>query len=249
MPLKVLDSTGSGDAQNVVAAIRWAADHGAQVVNLSLGQDVSGVPVPDNQILDAVQYAWTKGVICVIAAGNNAFPISSYATVNAIVVTATTRGDTAASYDNGLSGAKWGMAAPGGAADKNDTTGANDVLSSYWDKDHPASTDLYAFEAGTSMAAPHVAGAAAILRSLGLSPQATVDRLLSTAKDLGPKGRDATFGYGRLDIAAAVKGLGRPRTTTMTCGTTTTTSRRAATTSTSGRRVTTSTAAPSRQRR
>lgn len=239
MPVKVLDSNGTGSTTNVAAGIRWAADHGAQVVNLSLGQDVKGVPVPDANIFDAVEYAWNQHqVISVIAAGNKAFSVSSYATIDAIIVTATTRTDTAASYDNGLSGAKWAMAAPGGAADVTDATGAGDILSTYWDKDHPTATDLYAYEAGTSMATPHVAGAAAVLRSLGLSAQETVDRLLSTAKDLGPKGTDATYGSGRLDVAAAVK---RTRTPTRCDAppSTTTTKARVVATSPSRNTVTT----------
>ena len=60
------------------------------------------------------------------------------------------------------------------------------------------------------MAAPHVAGAAALLRGLGLNPQQTVDRLLSTAKDLGDVGDDFRYGHGRLNAAAAVAGLGGP---------------------------------------
>jgi hypothetical protein len=78
------------------------------------------------------------------------------------------------------------------------------VLSTYWTADAP---NTYAYLQGTSMAAPHVAGAAAVLLGLGLTPQQTVDRLLETAKDIGATGRDSTFGAGRLDLAKAVAGL------------------------------------------
>jgi subtilisin family serine protease len=72
--------------------------------------------------------------------------------------------------------------------------------------------DTYDYMQGTSMAAPHVSGAAAVLRAAGLSPQETVDRLLATAKDLGAEGPDSTYGSGRLDVARAVEGLGTPST-------------------------------------
>jgi subtilisin family serine protease len=76
------------------------------------------------------------------------------------------------------------------------------------------------------MAAPHVSGAAAILLSVGLSPQQTVDRLLATARDIGPAGDDSTFGHGLLDIAAATAGFARttPTSTPPPAGRTTTTS-------------------------
>src|SRR5205807_3536318 len=76
----------------------------------------------------------------------------------------------------------------------------------YWDSSHPTDVNRYAWDAGTSMAAPHVSGAVALLLSLGLTPQQAVDRLLSTAKDLGLPGRDSVFGAGRLDAAKAVSG-------------------------------------------
>jgi subtilisin family serine protease len=200
LPIKVLDNTGSTVGDSVDRGIRWAADQGAQVINLSLaggGQEVLG---PSTN--DAVAYAWSKGSICVFAAGNSYVLGSGFADQNALVVSATDRHDDKPDYSNGVGDAKWGIAAPGGGgtfAPQQDL-----IWSTYWDGTHP---NDYAYDAGTSMAAPHVTGAAAVLRSLGLTPEQTVERLLATAKDLGPAGKDTTFGYGRLDLAKAVAGL------------------------------------------
>ncbi|HYH27843.1 MAG TPA: S8 family serine peptidase, partial [Actinomycetota bacterium] len=133
-----------------------------------------------------------------VAAGNDFVLSSGYADEPTLVVSATDRRDAKPSYSSGVGGARWGIAAPGGAGGT--APREDDVFSTY--------PDGYAYMAGTSMAAPHVAGAVALLRSAGLSPQRTVDRLLSTAKDIGPPGRDSTFGAGRLNAGAALRGLG-----------------------------------------
>ncbi|MBW3557552.1 MAG: S8 family serine peptidase, partial [Actinobacteria bacterium] len=69
MPIKVLAANGSGDGEDVAAGIRWAADNGAEVINLSLGEDTQAVFGPSTE--EAVAYAWSKGSICVFAAGND----------------------------------------------------------------------------------------------------------------------------------------------------------------------------------
>ncbi len=203
MPVKALTPDG-GSAGDVAAGIRRAADAGAAVINLSLGADVPLVSTFSSTLPDAIRYAWSKGSICVLAAGNNSLPISDYGDLPAIVVTAVDRQDRRAGYATSIGGARWGLAAPGGASNGN---AADDVLSTYWSA---GKSNSYGHLAGTSMAAPFVSGAAAILRGLGLSPRATVDRLLATAVDLGPAGRDNTFGSGRVDVARAVSGLGAP---------------------------------------
>lgn len=201
--------TASGNSNDVSAGIRWAVDHGADVINLSLGggavQSTLGC-----SFCDAIDYAWSKGVISVIAAGNDSVLPSGFGDEPAVVVTATTRDDELASYSSSSSGivrvARWPVAAPGGEAETRDTdcaTGGSPqgILSTYWTA---GKANQYACLAGTSMAAPHVSGALALLLSLGHSPQSAIDRLLATATDLGPKGRDDSFGYGRIDLAAAV---------------------------------------------
>jgi subtilisin family serine protease len=128
---------------------------------------------------------------------------SGFSDEPAMVVAATDRNDGSPSYSNGVGQAKWGIAAPGGELP--DLGKENAILSTYWGTQGP---NEYAYLAGTSQAAPHVAAAVAILLSTGrYTPAQAVQRLLDTAVDIGPPGRDSTFGAGRLDIAAAVRGL------------------------------------------
>ena len=201
--------SATGTSGDVAAGIRWAADHGADIINLSLGggtlQGALGCA-----FCDAIDYAWSKGVISVIAAGNDSLLPAGFGNEPAVVVTATTRDDARASYSNASSGilqsARWPVSAPGGEGetDKADcATGGTPkgVLSTYWISGHQ---NEYACLAGTSMAAPHVSGVLALLLAQGRTPQGAVDRLLATARDLGTPGRDPSFGVGIIDAAKAV---------------------------------------------
>jgi subtilisin family serine protease len=194
----------SGTASDVEAGIRWAADHGATVINLSLGSTTQSVFGPG--FAKAIEYAWDRGVISVVAAGNDFILGSGFSNEPAIVVDGLNRAGGKASYSNGVGAARWALSAPGGELDTTSSceTAPQGILSTFW---QAGETSAYACLAGTSMAAPQVAGAAAVLRSAGLSAQQTIDRLLASARDIGAPGRDSTFGSGVLDLAAATAGL------------------------------------------
>ena len=219
MPVRVLEQTcgvlgceASGSADDVAAGIRWAVANGADVLNLSLGNTTQALVGP--AFRDAVREAWASGVITVVAAGNDIVMPSGFTDEPALVVAALNRSGRAASYSNGVGAAQWALSAPGGEQDSERTCNGGapkGIVSTFVDDTTP--TDDYFCLAGTSMAAPFVSGAAALLLSAGLVREEVIDRLLATAADLGPSGRDDTYGAGALDLASAVRGL-RPVTTT-----------------------------------
>jgi subtilisin family serine protease len=204
LPVRVLSPEG-GTFEEIAAGVRWAADQGADVINLSLGSTTSAVF--DETFADAVRYAWSQGAIPVVAAGNDYVLTADLDDAPAVVVSATDREDLAPGYSNGVGEARWAVAAPGG--DGTDTPAScsqqgepRGILSTFWS---PADgSRAYACLSGTSMAAPHVSGGLALLRATGLSPAEAVQRLLDTAVDLGEPGPDPMFGAGRIDLAAAV---------------------------------------------
>jgi subtilisin family serine protease len=217
MALKVLhrpcpDCEAVGDADDVSAAMRYAVDHGADVINLSVGNTVQSVFGPAFEA--AIRYAWDNGVLAVVAAGNGFVLPSGFDNEPALVVAALNSGGRAATYSNGVGFARWALSAPGGEVGETSQSCNTDpvgVVSTYWDGVTP---NLYSCLAGTSMAAPFVAGAAAVLRSAGLAPLQVVERLLGTADDLGFPGRDLTYGAGALDLRAATADLAPATSTT-----------------------------------
>lgn len=200
LPVRVLDADGEGTADLVAEGIERAADAGAAVINLSLGADVVLHNLGGSSLEEAIEYAWAKGSIPVLAAGNGGLVGgifgSGYGGIPAVVVTATDHRDSVAPYATSIGSAEWGIAAPGGDASGEK---GRDVLSAFPGR-------RCALNAGTSMAAPHVSGALAALLARGHDPRSAVERLLSTASDLGSPGVDATYGHGLLDVRAAVGG-------------------------------------------
>ncbi len=141
---KVLDSRGSGNFSDVNAGIMWVVDHGAQVVNLSLGDSTPIVPgvLGQNSLETGIEYAWSHGVVPVLASGNtNYFGLGSqnYGNTDAMVVGATGANGQTTSYSSPPGNAKWSLVAPGG--DGYDATGqptcdgaaqAHCIISTYW---------------------------------------------------------------------------------------------------------------------
>jgi len=198
MPVRVLGADGSGTTEGVVAGIDWARTHGADVINLSLGSEVLIVGAVGGDALDAaIRRALAAGIVVVAAAGNSGMPVCEQpaAAAGLLCVGAVDKRRERAVFSSFGSGL--GMVAPGGSALP---VAGEDVLSTY-------PPDGYEELAGTSQAAPHVAGAAALLVSLGLRGREAVDRLLATATDLGAPGVDPVYGHGLVNARAAVAGL------------------------------------------
>jgi serine protease len=199
MPIKVLDASGSGSYTNIVDAIYWATDNGADIINMSLG-GASGSTAME----DAVNYAWNNGVVVVCAAGNNnvSSPFYPAAYENCISVSATDYNDNKASYSN--YGTTIDIAAPGGDDGDNNGDGYDDMV--LQNTINSGGTEGYYFMAGTSMASPHVAGVAALVKSVNSSlTNAQIKNILyTTATDIGTPGKDTYFGYGLLNAYAAV---------------------------------------------
>jgi subtilisin family serine protease len=200
---KVLDASGAGRVDDINAGIRWVVDHGARVVNLSLGDpDFLLTSLLGTPLRPGIEYAWAHGAIPVLAAGNYRLGVldlgsANYGQLNAVVVGATDKGGNVPSYSSPIGNAKWGLVAPGGSGAG---TADDNVISTDGDGGYVAA-------AGTSMAAPHVSGALALLLGQGLTPPAAVQRLISTLDGSVVCG---TGCKGRLDVDAAVSGLGAP---------------------------------------
>jgi serine protease len=184
LPIRALGADGSGFSSDIAHAITWAVDHGANVVNLSLGADV------DSPSMDAaVSYATSHGVVVVAAAGNTGAggtPEYPAALPSVVAVAALNADGSIASYST--RGSYVDVAAPGSS-----------ILSTY-------PTSAWAIMSGTSMASPHVAGLAAlIIDGRGaIAPAAMLARLTSTATDAGDPGFDPAYGFGRINPVAAL---------------------------------------------
>lgn len=184
MPVKVLDQFGNGWYSDIAAGIIYAADDGAQVINLSLGG------TEDSQTLRAaVDYARSRGALVIAATGNTGGAVLYPAAYEPVLaVAATDQSDQAAYFSN--RGPLVDVAAPG-----------VDIFSTWpW-------RDGYFTKSGTSMAAPHVSGVAALIWSErpDLSADQIAQIITVTARDVADTGWDQNTGWGRIDAFAAVK--------------------------------------------
>ncbi len=194
LPVKVLGDNGYGSTSAIAKGIVYATDQGADVINMSLG----GAYYSSTQH-QAVRYAHDRGVVIVAATGNEfASSIGYPAGLEEVIAVGAGRADgSRAPYSN--TGTGIDLIAPGGDMSRDDNGDG------YGDGILQETLGGYQFYEGTSMATPHVAGAAAVLVSMGIEdPEQIRDILTSTARDVGSPGYDTSTGWGYLDLAAAV---------------------------------------------
>jgi len=181
MPVKVLNSDAWGYYSDIVEGIYYAADEGAKVINMSLwGHEDSAL------LKEAVSYAHAKGCVLVAAVGDGGGPVGYPARYPEVLAVAATDGrDQRAPFSN--YGGEVDVVAPGAG-----------ILSTLWGN--------YYWWTGTSQAAPHVAGLAALIWSVNphLTPDEVEGIIEQTTVDLGEPGRDDYYGWGRIDANAAI---------------------------------------------
>lgn len=222
MPIKALDANGSGLASDVSAGIRWAADNGAKIINLSIGgPGLNGIEV----LQDAISYAFAKGVLIVAAAGNDAAVDGGNLNTNPVLPVCADRGENmvigVAAVDHNDRKARFSnygsncldISAPGTGTfiDKQQKQG---LVSTYYDPTRPGEHDLYVYAVGTSVAAPMVSGVAALMMSAfpDLDVKAIRDRLIASVDNIdavntaGCNGGSCVgqIGRGRLNALKAV---------------------------------------------
>jgi subtilisin family serine protease len=200
LPVKVLSDSGSGSMSDVAAGVYYAVAQGADVINMSLGSSGSSAAVNT-----AIDYAVAQGVVVIAAAGNSGPNTINWPAAHptAIAVGSFTSSMTLASHSSYSTSSPYvDLVAPG----LNVTSLKTPLSSSY-------ASNNYTTGAGTSYAAPHVAGIAALLRQV--APNATVAQVRSaiqaTTIDVGTSGVDAATGYGYAQSAAAVTAIGGGR--------------------------------------
>ena len=222
MPVRVLNDAGEGDAFAIAQGVRHAARKGVDIINMSLefSADVRALEIPE--LLDAIDYAHRRGALVVGASGNEgtrkvAYPARAD---NVMSVASVTEHGCVSDFSN--QGRGLDIAAPGGGEDAPYADDPN------CRPDEPAGRDIYQVTLtgprsnrrfgipgtyqGTSMAAAHVSGVAALVLASGTlganpSPRALERHLEATSRDLGPKGPDSRYGAGLIDAQAATAPL------------------------------------------
>jgi serine protease len=217
MPVRVLNGEGNGDAGTIAKGVRFAVNHGARVINLSLefpnGITASAIP----ELISALRYAHRHRVVVVGAAGNEAHAAAAFPARarSVIAVGATTEHGCLASYSNFGSGVT--LVAPGGGPDANlpgdpncfpNLAAGRDVFQVTFLGTSPRHFGIPGGYEGTSMATPHVAAAAALIIASGVlgrhpTPAQIAARLRATARPLGAPSDSHLYGAGLLDAAAA----------------------------------------------
>lgn len=203
LPIKVTSASGDADDATITRGIVDAVDKGARIINLSIGG-----PDPSDILLDALNYAFQRNVAVVIAAGNDGRSVNYPAAYDGVIsVGAITDGNQVASYSS--HGDSLVMVAPGGGAPgRNEGQGIYSTTPQYpvYITVFDRKTNDYSYLAGTSMAAPQVTAAAAMLlsREPNLTPAQLRTRLAATSDDAGPVGYDPNFGYGALNAEQAL---------------------------------------------
>ena len=190
MPLKVLSNSGGGTVADIAEAIKFAADNGADVINMSLGGGGAS-----RLMQEAIDYAYSKKVVVVAAAGNANQNSAAYPAryPKVVSVSATDSTGSKANYSN--YGAGVDISAPGG--------GETGKILQNTINPKTGESVFVGFQ-GTSMAAPHVAGVAALIKASGVSePSEVLDVLKQSARRI-PEDTKNYYGAGHLDAGAAV---------------------------------------------
>ena len=205
MPVKALDARGQGSFAHIIAGINYAVVNGAKIINMSLTAQTGS-----QALEDAINQARSNGVIIVAAAGNQGAAVGYPAAYDNVVAVGAIRCDETRAYYSNF-GAQLDVVAPGGDnnVDQNGDGFGDGIAQQTFKADAP-NTFRYLFFEGTSMATPHVSGILALMLSKrpALTPDAALNALYASSKDLGASGRDNQFGHGLAQACSALAQVG-----------------------------------------